>query len=177
MTRHILTSAIACAVGWTALAVTSALAQTPQSAGSTSPHEAHVQMNTRGNQGMGFDQAATTHHFYLREDGGVIEVTVKDPKDKTNLTGIRAHLPDVMKLFAAGNFSTPDFVHDESVPGTEEMKRLRDRIAYAYQDVPNGGRINIKTRHARALSAVHEFLRYQITEHHTGDPMQVTRIR
>ena len=135
----------------------------------------HGQMTARGAHAMGFDQEKATHHFYLYEDGGVIEVTVKDRKDTANLTAIRSHLPHVMKMFAAGDFSTPHFVHDENVPGTEGMSRMRDRIAYAYNDVPQGGRLRITTRHVRALSSVHEFLRYQITDHKTGDPLQVKR--
>ncbi len=135
----------------------------------------HGQMPARGAQAMGFDQEKTTHHFYLYEDGGAIEVTVKDRKDTTNLAAIRTHLPHIMKMFAAGDFSTPHFVHEQNVPGTEGMTRLRDRIAYAYNDVPNGGRLRFTTRHVRALSSLHDFLRYQITDHKTGDPLQVKR--
>lgn len=139
------------------------------------PHDHHAQMNARGEKAMGFDQQATTHHFYLYDDGGEIEVTVKDPKDKTNLDAIRSHLPHIAKMFSDGDFSTPHFVHAEDVPGTADMKRMRDRIAYAYEDLPNGGRVRITTRFARALSAIHEFLRYQITDHKTGDRPEVTR--
>jgi hypothetical protein len=78
-------------------------------------------------------------------------------------------------MFAAGDFSMPHFIHEEDVPGTEDMKRMRDRIAYAYEDVPDGGRVRITTRHAPALAAVHQFLRDQITDHKTGDPLEVTR--
>jgi hypothetical protein len=35
--------------------------------------------------------------------------------------------------------------------------------------------VRITTRFARALSAVHEFLRYQIAAHKTGDPLDVSR--
>ena len=135
----------------------------------------HGQMATRGAHAMGFDQEKTTHHFYLYEDGGAIELTVKDGADAANLAAIRTHLPHIMKMFAAGDFSTPHFVHDRDVPGTEGMARLRDRIAYAYQEIPQGARLRITTRHAGALSAVHEFLSYQITDHGTGDPLQVKR--
>jgi len=33
--------------------------------------------------------------------------------------------------------------------------------------------VRITTRDGEALAAVHEFLRYQIREHHTGDPLTV----
>ncbi|MGH9173948.1 MAG: hypothetical protein ACRD1H_06305, partial [Vicinamibacterales bacterium] len=52
-----------------------------QEGGALAPQPAqdhHAQMTARGEKAMGFDQARTSHHFYLYEDGGAIEVTVKD---------------------------------------------------------------------------------------------------
>ena len=137
----------------------------------THDHQAHL--DARGEKVMGFDQRATVHHFYLHEDGGTIQVTVKEANDRVNLTAIRAHLPELVKRFAAGDFSMPHVIHDNDTPGTATMARLRDRIAYAYENVPGGGRVRISTRHARALAAVHEFLRFQITDHKTGDSLEV----
>ena len=118
-----------------------------------------------GTQAVSFDPNLTTHHFYLYEDGGAIEVTVKDRTDKKNLEAIRTQLPVIVQAFAKGDFSAPSFVRSPRVPGTENMSRLRDRIAYAYEDIRDGGRIRITTRHARALGAVYEFLRCQIQDH------------
>ena len=131
----------------------------------------HDQMNARGQKAMGFDPNATTHRFLLHDDGGSIQVTVKNRRDRKNLGAIRAHLPHIAKMFAAGDFSMPHFIHAGNVPGTDGMKRLRDRIVYRYEDIPNGGRVSITTRHVSALAAIHEFLRYQITAHKTGDPL------
>ena len=39
-------------------------------------HDAHAQMNERGEHAMGFSQTAATHHFFLKPDGGVIQVEV-----------------------------------------------------------------------------------------------------
>ena len=41
-------------------------------------------MADRGNQGMGFAQSKTTHHFLLRKDGGAIQVTAKSVDDKAS---------------------------------------------------------------------------------------------
>jgi hypothetical protein len=41
-------------------------------------HPPDSDLNHRGEQGMGFSQAATTHHFLLKSDGGVIQVEVND---------------------------------------------------------------------------------------------------
>lgn len=145
-------------------------------AATSAAQDHHAAMTARGEHAMGFDQAATAHHFYLYEDGGAIEVTVRDRSDKKNLEAIRAHLPQIVQQFAKGDFSTPAFVHDQDVPGVADMARLRDRIAYGYDDIRDGGRIRITTRHARARSAVHEFLRFQIQDHKTGDSLEITRV-
>ncbi len=136
-------------------------------------HDQHAQMNQRGAQVMGFDQEKTTHHFYLYSEGGAIDVAVNDVADKTNLDAIRAHLPHIAMLFSEGNFEAPMLVHDTNVPGTAKMGMLKDYITYKYAETPKGGRVNIITTDPEALAAVHAFLKFQITDHKTGDPSEV----
>jgi len=52
------------------------------------------------------------------------------------------------------------------------LKELQKRIHYTFEETPNGGRIIIATADKTAVDAVHRFLRFQIQEHHTGDPQQ-----
>jgi hypothetical protein len=142
---------------------------------SQSHDQHHAGVNRRGQQVMGFDQEKTTHHFYLYSDGGAIDVAVNDAADKTNLDAIRAHLPHIAMLFSQGNFEAPMLVHDTNVPGTGEMATLKDRITYRYAETPQGGRVNIMTTDAEALAAVHAFLKFQITDHKTGDSPEVSK--
>ena len=135
----------------------------------------HMQMNQRGTQVMGFDQDKTVHHFRLYTDGGAIDVAVKDPADAANLAAIRAHLPHIAMMFGQGDFDAPMMVHDTRVPGTAELAKLTDRVTYTYVETPNGGRVNITTTDAGALAAVHAFLKFQITDHKTGDSLDVIR--
>jgi hypothetical protein len=135
----------------------------------------HAQMTTRGDHAMGFDQTKATHHFLLYDDGGAVEISVKDPQDRATLDAVRAHLPHIVQRFAAGDFSVPGFIHDREVPGTEAMKANKDRIAYVYEEIADGGRLRITTRAAPAVAGVHEFLRFQIADHRTGDPLEVRR--
>ena len=135
----------------------------------------HAAMMKRGDHAMGFDQTKATHHFLLYEDGGAVEITVKDPQDRVTLDAIRSHLPHIVQLFAGGDFSVPGFIHDRPVPGTQAMTANKDRITYVYEEIAGGGRLRIRTALAPALNGVHEFLRFQITDHKTGDPLAVTR--
>jgi hypothetical protein len=64
-------------------------------------------------------------------------------------------------------------VHDTNVPGTSEMAKMKDRIRYQFVQTPSGGRVSITTTDPDALVAVHRFLRFQISDHHTGDSPEV----
>ena len=77
-------------------------------------------MNARGAQAMGFDQDKATHHFLLYEDGGAIDIAVKDAADVENRDAIRAHLPHIAQMFGQGNFDLPHFIHATDVPGTDD---------------------------------------------------------
>jgi hypothetical protein len=129
----------------------------------------------RGSMAMGFDQIKTTHHFHLYEDGGSIEVTVNDPKDTATRDAIRSHLPHIAQMFTSGNFDTPMEVHAQNVPGTSALSALKNSVAYKYVELPNGGRVDIVTADAAALKAVHDFLRFQIADHKTGDAAVVVK--
>ena len=147
--------------------------QKPESQKESPMHATHTQMNERGEKGMGFSQTATTHHFLLNSNGGVIQVEAKDSADSTNRNQISMHLGHIAKAFQSGDFDIPMFVHDTVPPGVPEMKRLRKDIQYSFAETPNGGRVVISSANKEALEAIHRFLRFQIEEHKTGDPMDV----
>jgi hypothetical protein len=135
----------------------------------------HRGMNDRGTRVMGFDQDKTAHHFYLYDDGGMIEVRVKDAADTKELAAIRSHLPHIAMMFQDGNFDAPMLVHDsKSVPGIAVLLARKDKLTYTYSETPAGGRIRVVTTDSVARAALHDFLKYQITEHKTGDPLTVS---
>ena len=51
------------------------------------------------------------------------------------------------------------------------MKEHAKNIHYSIEETKNGGRVRIQTSDHAALDAIHSFLRFQITEHKTGDPL------
>jgi|ERR1700751_3275761 len=126
-------------------------------------------MNSRGDHVMGFDHDRTTHHFTLTKAGGIIQVTANDSSDSASRDHIRMHLQHISKAFAAGDFTDPHEVHDEVPPGVPVMKERKDKVSYSYQSVATGARVVITTGDPKALEAIHEYLRYQIREHKTGD--------
>ncbi len=124
----------------------------------------------------GLSHAKTTHHYRLLPDGGAIEVTAKDASDTLSRNAIRSHLSRVAQLLSAGDFSEPMLTRDPTAPGTADMQRLGGTIHYRFETLDGGGRVLIATRNARALVAIHDFLRYQITEYKTGDPLEVLNL-
>jgi hypothetical protein len=135
----------------------------------------HQAVNERGAHVMGFDQDKTRHSFRLHPDGGAVDIAVKDGADATNRDAIRSHLPHIAQMFSDGNFEAPMLIHATDVPGTASMSSLKNRIRFAYVETPGGGRLDIFTTDAAALAAVHEFLRFQIADHRTGDSTAVTK--
>jgi hypothetical protein len=148
--------------------------QQQQPDAATSQHRMD-EMNRRGNQAMGFDQMKTTHHFILTKDGGAIRVEANDAKDTQSRDQIRMHLHHIAMMFGEGNFETPMLVHGETPAGVDTMRRLKADIKYQYQETERGALVGISTANTEALDAVHDFLRYQIKEHKTGDSLVVTK--
>lgn len=147
-------------------------------------HEEHLaqvrkdaEMKQRGNQAMGFDQDKTTHHFVLTATGGLIQVEVNDPTDLTSRDLIRTHLREISSEFGNGVFDKPFETHAEVPPGVPTMQRLKASITYSFETTATGGLVRIVTANPDALHAVHDFLRYQIKEHATGEsPQQLSRL-
>jgi len=126
-------------------------------------------VNQHGDQVMGFSHDKTAHHFVLTADGGLIEVRANDVKDTASVSQIRNHFQHIVRLFAAGDFHAPMLVHSQDVPGTATMARLKGDLHWELSEIPRGARITITADNKEAGDAVHDFLRFQIADHKTGD--------
>jgi hypothetical protein len=119
------------------------------------------------NMGMMQHTMPAAHHFDDLSDGGRIELQ-SDTDDTASVAQIRRHLQEIAKAFAAGDFSTPAFVHAQEVPGTKVMAAKRSAITYTYHQLPRGGEVRIVTSDAEALAAIHDFLAFQREDHRAG---------
>jgi hypothetical protein len=84
------------------------------------------------------------------------------------------HLKHIAKMFAEGNFSAPMLIHDQTPPGVPVMQDLKGEIEYNYEEIDRGAAVRITTKNPTALKAIHDFLRFQIKEHKTGDPLRIS---
>src|SRR5947209_9015731 len=150
-----------------------------ESASSQTPQQSNAQtmkcngMTERGDQAMGFSHTKATHHFRLLRDGGAIKIEANNAQDTETRDEIRMHLSHIVQMFADGNFNAPMFIHDQTPPGVPVMQRLKSEIKYEFAKTERGGRVRITTSNAEALSAIQDFLRFQIKENETGDPLEV----
>jgi hypothetical protein len=143
-------------------------------------HEEHLRqlqkdeaLKKRGALAMGFDQDQAAHHFLLKPNGGEIVVTATSGSDVQNIAQIRSHLQEIALSFAAGVFDKPVATHAELPPGAATLAANKARVSYRYVEREAGASVVIETADAETLRAIHEFLRYQIIEHKTGDPLTV----
>lgn len=124
-------------------------------------------LQERGKAAMGVDQYTSTHLFDALPDGGRIELQ-RNEDDPAGVAEIRAHLREIARAFARGDFRTPAFVHAEEVPGTAVMAARKDVIAYTFRELPRGGEVRITTRDPEALRAIREFMAFQRKDHRAG---------
>lgn len=126
-------------------------------------------INEHGDHVMGFSHEKTTHHFELSYDGGAIDVRANDLKDTESRDQIRSHFRHIAQMFADGNFNAPMLVHGTNVPGTGVMTKRKDQLHWTLTETPRGARLRVIADSQPALDAVHEFVRFQIEDHQTGD--------
>ena len=130
-------------------------------------HAAGVDHRHDETTGMAGD--TSVHHFDVTSRGGVIRLETSEAGDETGRDQARAHLEHVAQSFAAGDFAMPMFIHGQVPPGVSTMARLRESIRYRYEPTDRGGRVTIDTSNREARKAIHEFLRFQVQDHHTQD--------
>jgi len=130
-------------------------------------HDAEV--DTRGDHVMGFSHDKTKHAFRLLDNGGAIEVRANEAGDTENITAIRTHLQQIAKDFAAGSYAQPEAIHGRLPDGAATMKSLGSALTFRYEELERGGRVRITTKNAEGIQAIHDFLKFQIAEHRTGD--------
>ena len=133
--------------------------------------KAEAELDQRGDRVMGFDHARTTHHFRIEPDGGVIQVDANDATDAESRQAIRTHLAEIAHAFSRGDFSSPYAIHQRVMPGVPVLIEKNEAVRYLYEETERGAQVRITAQDSAAVAAVHEFLRAQIGDHRTGDPL------
>lgn len=101
--------------------------------------------------------------------GEAFEIHANAAGDVKTRAQIVAHLETIARQFKQGDFGIPIETHAGIPEGVGGMQRLKEHITYVFEPTASGGRLMITAHEGDALAAVHEFFRYQIREHRTGD--------
>jgi hypothetical protein len=151
---------------------TTARAADHESCPMAKPGAHRTEVDHRHEDTTGVPTTGSEHHFVLDRQGGSIRLEARPGSPDTTRAQIRGHLQAIVRAFAAGDFSMPRHIHDQDPPGVEVMIARKDAIRYAYVDTPDGGTVTLTTADPQALAAIHDFLRFQIRDHGTSDPLE-----
>jgi hypothetical protein len=120
----------------------------------------------RGVDVMPFSLPATTHIFTKSAQGGVQQVVARKAADVAQVKLVRQHLREIREQFLKGDFSGPDHIHGQSMPGLAELKLAQPgQIAIAYKDIRGGAQLVYKTSDAALVAALHKWFDAQLSDH------------
>jgi hypothetical protein len=139
----------------------------------TFPFLALAQKGDKDPRPMSFDEGKATQHFYLLKNGGAVELAAKDPADKSTIDAIQKHLESQAKNFEKGNFDVPTTEKGKLPESVNTMKKLRKEITFEVMQMDAGAALRMFSVNTQARQAIQDFLKLQIEEHHTGDPIEV----
>jgi hypothetical protein len=116
-------------------------------------------------QVMPFDMNKTEHVFRKTSSGGVETIVVKDPNDTADIALIRSHLQKESKLFAAGDFSDPAYIHGSDMPGLQTLSAGAAHLVVRYSALSGGAQIAFSAQDPSLVSAVHAWFDAQVKDH------------
>ena len=120
----------------------------------------------RGAHVMPFDLEKTIHIFLKTADGGIQQVIAKDTSDTEQIQLIREHLLEISVEFSQGDFSRPERIHGEGMPGLTVLKSANsEQLKIEYHELPEGAQINYSTRLSSFISAIHQWFDAQLSDH------------
>ncbi len=147
-------------VGFSFLIASVAVAQTTPTAADANARLARV---------VGVIPDSIVLHYYLVKNGGVIEITTKQPDDTATANAIMKYLESQKDLFDKGKNDSDNDVHGQMPAGLLTMKKLKNDITFNAVRQDNGGVLRIFSVNEQARQAIHDYMKYEIAAHATGD--------
>ncbi len=124
------------------------------------------EIEQRGVHVMPFDLELTTHVFSKSVNGGIQKVIVKDLGNIKQINIIREHLTIIAHEFKQGDYSNPEKIHGNTMPGLKELRSAKPtEISIVYKDLPNGAEITYSTDIPMLITAIHQWFEAQLSDH------------
>jgi hypothetical protein len=108
------------------------------------------------------------------KNGGVIEFSAKDPADSASIAAVQKYLETQKDLFEKGKTEADADVHGKVPDGIPGLKKLRNEITFFAMKTESGAVLRMFTVNEQARQAIQDFVKFQINEHKTGDPLVVS---
>ncbi len=133
--------------------------------GSDELAERQAEVAAAGAEVMPFDLDATTHIFTDTETGGIQEVIADDPSDEANVGMIVEHLTEEAAKFSTGDFSDPEAIHGESMPGLATLKDRYEGIDVQLTVGDDGATLTYTSNEPELIAAIHDWFAAQTSDH------------
>lgn len=115
---------------------------------------------------MPFDLDQTLHIFNKTEAGGIQQVIAKDAADKSQIKLIRSHLRKIANDFKQADFSDPEKIHGEDMPGLNALRSAAPgAITLQYRDLPDGAEISYSSEKPELINGIHQWFDAQLRDH------------
>ena len=124
------------------------------------------EVTQRGVHVMPFDLKQTNHLFIKTETGGVQQVIVRDPDNSEQIELIREHLTKISGQFSHGDFSDPEKIHGEDMPGLAALHTAKPgQLQVQYKELRDGGEITYSADDKTLVTAIHQWFDAQLADH------------
>lgn len=143
-----------------------ALASAQSAAAAPDPFQ---EMNARFSHVLGVSVDKVKLHFYLVKNGGVVDLTARDPSDSITISAIQKYLQNQKDLWEKGKENAVTDVHEKAPESAATMRRLRNEITFYMAKTDNGGDLRMFSINDQARLAIQDYMKFEITEHKTGD--------
>jgi hypothetical protein len=93
-------------------------------------------------------------------------VVAKQASDATQVKLVREHLHDIQAQFLKGDFSGPEHIHGQQMPGLAELKAAKPgQVSIDYKNVTGGAELKYRTSNADLVVALHTWFDAQLSDH------------
>ncbi len=109
-----------------------------------------------------FNTHNSTQAFQKNQDGGLQQVTAKDPNGKDLIAAIRTQLEAEAQRFGDGHYVDS---RGKAVPGVQYLKAVKpSEISIIYRNVTAGAAIDYVGKDSGAVDAIHKWLDAEISD-------------
>jgi len=127
--------------------------------------EREDEVRSRGAEVMPFALEHTLHQFEKDLRGGVQRVSAK-PGHVDEIAAIRTHLREIAERFGRHDFSAPEQIHGEDMPGLATLRAASaDELRVTYREVPDGAEVRYTGLTQAVTDAIHRWFDAQLSDH------------